>query len=125
MATLLNDSELKKLLGTVIIDGKESCLRPNSYILRMGETGEFLNTGKNFTIGDKKEKGGIKIQPGHSIGLTSYEKIDFTRETVRKLYPEHDLHAFISPTTNLSREGIVAPATQVDVGWAGTLNWSG
>ena len=122
MATLLNDKEIKRLLGCVIVDGDPSCVRPNSYILRLGGTGEFLNAGKEFTLG--KTKKGLKIQPGHSVALTAFETLDFRRDTVHKLYPDHDLHAIISPNTDLSREGIVAPTTQVDAGYFGTLNWT-
>lgn len=122
MATILNDDELRKLFGSVIINGDESSIRPNSYILRLGAAGEFLNVGKEFTLG--KAKKGLKIPPGHSVALTAYEEIDFTRETVRSIYPDNDLHAFISPTTDLSREGLVAPTTQVDAGYHGTLNWT-
>ena len=122
MATILNDEELQKLFGSVIIDGVESSIRPNSYVLRLGAVGEFLNAGKEFTLG--KAKKGLKIPPGHSVALTAHEEIDFTRETVHSIYPDHDLHGFISPTTDLSREGLVAPTTQVDAGYHGTLNWT-
>ena len=122
MATILNDTEIKRLLGTVIVDADPSCLRPNAYVLRLGATGEFLNTSKEFEIGPKKK--GLRIQPGHSVAVTAFETLDFRRETVHKIYPGHDLHAFISPTTDLSREGIVAQATQVDAGYHGTLNWT-
>lgn len=122
MATILNDEELQKLLGTVIINADKSSIRPNSYVLRLGAVGEFLNVAKEFKLGKKKK--GIKIPPGHSVALTAHEEIDFTRETVRSIYPNHDLHAFVSPTTDLSREGLVAPTTQVDAGYHGTLNWT-
>jgi deoxycytidine triphosphate deaminase len=123
MATILNDEEIKKLItGKVISGGDPSCVKPNSYALRLGELGEFLNSGKEFKLGTTKK--GIKVQPGHSVALTALEVIDFRSETVRKLYPNCDLHAFISPLTDLSREGIVAPTTQVDVGYHGTLNWT-
>lgn len=122
MATILNDEELKKLIGSVIIDGDKSSIRPNSYILRLGAEGEFLNVGKVFTLGQAKK--GLKIPPGHAVALTAHEGIDFSRETVRSIYPDHDLHAFISPTTDLSREGLVAATTQVDAGHCGTLNWT-
>lgn len=122
MATILNDKELRNLFGSVILHGDESSIRPNSYILRLGAVGEFLNVGKEFTLG--KAKKGLKIPPGHSVALTAHEEIDFRRETVRSVYPDHDLHAFISPTTDLSREGLVAPTTQVDAGYHGTLNWT-
>ena len=122
MASILNDKELRKLFGSVILNGEETSIRPNSYILRLGAVGEFLNVGKEFTLGKKKK--GLKIPPGHSVALTAHEEIDFSRETVRTIYPDHDLHAFISPTTDLSREGLVAPTTQVDAGYHGTLNWT-
>jgi len=123
MATILNDAEIKKLIdGGIIIDGDKSCIKPNCYVLRLGSTGEFLNCRKEFELtGNKK---GIKVQPGHSVALTAFETIDLRRETVRKIFPENDLHAFITPSTDLSREGIVAPSTQVDVGYWGTLNWT-
>ena len=122
MATILNDEELRKLFGSVILNADESSIRPNSYILRLGAGGEFLNVNKEFTLG--KTKKGIKIPPGHSVALTAHEEIDFSRKTVHSIYPGHDLHAFISPTTDLSREGLVAPTTQVDAGYHGTLNWT-
>ncbi len=122
MAAILNDIELKRLIGAVIVDGDPACIRPNAYVLRLGSSGEFLNTGKDFALGPKKK--GLKIQPGHSVGVIAHETLDFRRETVHKIYPDHDLHAIVSPTTDLSREGIVAPTTQVDAGFHGTLNWT-
>ncbi len=122
MAEILNDEEIQKLFGTVIIGGESDCIRPNSYILRLGEEGEMLNSGKEFRLG--RESKAIRVRPGHSVGLVAHEMIDFRREIVRKIYPDHDLHAFVSPTTDLSREGIVAPTTQVDAGYRGTLNWT-
>jgi len=122
MAILLNDKEIKRLIGTVIINGDEQCIRPNSYIIRLGSKGEFINSGKEFDLG--KIKNGIKIQPGHSVAVSAYETLDFRRELVHKIYPNGDLHGLISPTTDLSREGIVAPTTQVDAGYFGTLNWT-
>lgn len=122
MATILNDSELKNLMGKVIIGGDGSSIRPNSYILRLGGEGEFLNASKVFTIG--KSKKGIRIPPGHSVAVTALETIDFRSDTVQRIYPGCALHGLVSPTTDLSREGIVAPTTQVDAGYHGTLNWT-
>lgn len=122
MATILSDKELTKLIGKVIINGDVSFIRPNSYVLRLGESGEFLNANKEFELGGKKK--GIKVSPGHSVALTAYETIDFRRETLSAIYPENDLHAILCPTTDLSREGIVAPSTHVDSGYFGTLNWT-
>src|SRR6266851_2215620 len=122
MAKILNDVEMKALLGKVIVDGDPACIRPNAYVLRLGSVGEFLNTGKEFEIGTKKK--GLRIQPGSSVGVTAYETLDFRREVVHQIYPGRDLHGIVSPTTDLSREGIVAPTTQVDAGFHGTLNWT-
>ena len=122
MAKIIPDSGLKKLFGSVIENVDESCLRPNSYILRLGREGEFLNTEKAFELKGKFK--GIKVQTGHSVGVTALEKINFSRETVQKHYPDCNLHGLLSPTTDLSREGIVAPTTQIDAGYSGTLNWT-
>jgi len=123
MATILNDDSIRKLFGTVIANADENCLRPNSYVLRLGKFGEFLTSDKEFEIGEQGKKG-IVIPPGHSAGITALEDLDFSRKAVHKIFPDHDLHAFLSPTTDLSREGIVAPTTQVDAGYRGTLNWT-
>ena len=124
MAKILNDVELRRLVERgVIVDGVESSIRPNSYILRLGNDGDFINTGKEFTL-EKGGKRGIKIQAGHSVGVTALETIDFRRDAVHAIYPDEDLHGILSPTTDLSREGIVAPTTQIDAGYFGTLNWT-
>jgi len=122
MAVILKDTELKALIGKVIVNGDVSCVRPNSYILRLGSKGEFLNSNKEFNLGKKKK--GIRVHPGHSVAVTAHEELDFCRETVHKIYPGDDLHGMISPTTDLSREGLVAPSTQVDAGYHGTPNWT-
>jgi hypothetical protein len=96
MPTILSDTEIKRLLGTVIVDGDIDNIRPNAYVLRLGAKGEFLNTGKEFDL--SKDKKGLRIQPGDSVAVTAYETLDFRRETVHKIYPDNDLHAFVSPT---------------------------
>lgn len=123
MATILTDKDIKKLFGSVIIDGEEMCVRPNSYILRIGKEGEFINTRKKFNIDNGKKKG-IKIMPGHSAGITAYETLDFRRKAVDKVFPGCDLHGLLTPTTDLSREGILAATTQIDAGYHGTINWT-
>lgn len=125
MAELLNDREIRRVLGSVIKRGDERSVRPNSYVLRLGSKGEFLTTGKEFSLGEgSNTKKGIKVSPGQSVALTAFETIDFTRETVGEHFPDCDLHAVVSPTTDLQREGVVAPTTQVDAGYLGTLNWT-
>ncbi len=122
MAKLLNDIQLKSLVGTVILKGEESCVRSNSYVLRLGAEGEFINTNKEFNLGAKKK--GIIVPAGHSVGLTSLETLDFSRDVVHKLFPGCDLYGLLSPSTDLSREGVVAPSTHVDAGYHGTINWT-
>lgn len=122
MATILNDADIRKLIGPVIIDGDVNCLRPNSYVLRLGSEGEFLTANKVYELGRTKK--GSRVSPGQSVAVTALETIDFRPEAVQKIFPNCALHAFISPTTDLSREGIVAPTTQVDAGYNGTLNWT-
>lgn len=125
MAQVLSDREIRNVLGSVIKDGDAGSVRPNSYILRLGPAGEYLTTGKEFRLGDgAKDKKGIIVPPGQSVALTAVETIDFRRETVEKHFPGRDLHALISPTTDLQREGVAAPTTQVDAGYQGTLNWT-
>ena len=124
MAKILSDRDLQKLLGKAIIGADSSCIRPNSYILRLGSNGEFINTEKKFEISESGIKRGIKLQPGHAIGITSLETIDFRLETVEKIHPGCNLHGILSPTTDLSREGIMAATTQIDAGYHGTLNWT-
>lgn len=122
MARLLNDVDLGRALGSIIMDGSKENIRSNSYVLRLGRHGEFLNTSKEFELGQDKK--GIKIPPGHAVAITALETLDFRRDVVHRLFPKCDLHAFVTPTTDMSREGIVAPSTQVDAGYHGTLNWT-
>lgn len=125
MAESLNDREIMNILGSVIVNGDPKSVRPNSYVLRLGSNGEFLTTGKEFSLGDSPgSKKGIKVAPGQSVALTALETIDFRRDTVEAHFPDCDLHAVVSPTTDLQREGVVAPTTQVDAGYQGTLNWT-
>jgi deoxycytidine triphosphate deaminase len=122
MAAILSDQDIKKLIGSVIIEGDETSIRPNSYVIRLGNCGEFLNASKEFQIGQVKK--GIRVPPGHSVALTAFETIDFRRETINKVFSDCDLLGLITPTTDMSREGIVAPTTLVDPGYHGTLNWT-
>ena len=125
MAELLRDREMRKILNTVIENGDEESVRPNAYVLRLGADGEYLTTGKSFTLGEQAgDKKGIRVPPGQSVALTAFETIDFRRETVDEHFPDCDLHGLISPTTDLQREGVSAPSTHIDAGYHGTLNWT-
>jgi deoxycytidine triphosphate deaminase/gas vesicle protein len=121
MAQLLNDKDLQGLFEKAIIDADADSLRPNAYILRLGKIGEFMTTGKPFAI---KEGKGIILPPGHAIAVTAFETIDFRPGTIHEVYPDCSLHGFLSPTTDLSREGLTVSSTQVDAGYHGTLNWT-
>jgi len=122
MSRILKDTEISKHFGSVIAPADPDSLRPNAYVMRLGAEGEFLNASKQFELGKKKK--GIRIPPGHAVAVTAAETLDFRTETVDNVFPGCGLHGFISPTTDLSREGIVAPSTQVDAGYYGTLNWT-
>lgn len=123
MAIILSDKEIKKLIEyKIIIDGNDDCVRPNAYMLRLGKKAEYTHIHKEFDISGNKS--GIKLPMGNSIHITSHEKIDFRREVVHKLYPKCDLLAYMSPITDLSREGIITQTTQIDAGFYGVINWT-
>lgn len=125
MAKLLNDIQIKKIIGAVIVNGEDSLIRPNAYLLRLGQDGEFLDSEKRFKLGwDAADKKGVRIQPGHSVAITAYEDIDFREKTVLKFFPNCGLYGLVFPTTDISREGLVINASQIDTGYCGTLNWT-
>ncbi|MEQ1862772.1 MAG: hypothetical protein ABMA13_22860 [Chthoniobacteraceae bacterium] len=122
MSRILRDQDIKKLIGTVILDGDARSIRPNCYVVRLGKEGEFLNVQKQFTLGSKTK--GLKLPPGHSVALTARETLDFRPETIGKVFAGHALHALVTPTTDLAREGLVTPTGQIDSGYHGTLNFT-
>jgi hypothetical protein len=65
----------------------------------------------------------LKVLPGESVLISSYETFDFRTETVHALFPGCSLMALITPTTTMMREGIMQSSTKVDSGFLGTLNW--
>src|ERR1700682_6179425 len=65
----------------------------------------------------------VKVRPGESITISSYETFVFNRETIHNIFPSCDLMALITPTTTMMREGIMQATTKVDSGWTGNLNW--
>ncbi|BBB24439.1 hypothetical protein CVFO_1384 [Isorropodon fossajaponicum endosymbiont JTNG4] len=123
MAKTLNDIELKKLIdNNIIINGDESRVRSNAYILRLAAKGEYMHIGKEFDISKHKE--GFKLPTGNSVAIMSFETLDFRRDAVHKLYPKCDLFTYMFPVTDLSREGIVTNSTVVDPGYHGVINWT-
>ena len=101
--------EIRRILGTVIKDGAETSVRPNSYVLwwdRLGNSSPREGVQPRDEPGKKK---GIRVSPRESVALTAREGIDFTRKTVQEHFPECDLHAFMSPTTDLGGRASLRP----------------
>jgi deoxycytidine triphosphate deaminase len=120
MAKILADSDIKKLLGTVILNGDEKRINPNGIEIRLGKNVLFQSTDEEKELGPGTY---LKVLPGESVTISSYEDFSFTRETVQKVFPGCDLMVLVTPTTTMMREGIVHAATKIDSGWHGTLNW--
>ena len=58
---------------------------------------------------EEKELGAdmfLKVLPGESVTISSFEQFDFTKEAIGKVFPGCDLMALITPTTTMMREGI-------------------
>jgi deoxycytidine triphosphate deaminase len=121
MAQILPDREIRKLLKDVIAGGDPELINPNGIELRLGKHVRFLSTGEEKQL---EQDQFLKVCPGETVLISSLEKIDFTRETVSKYFPESMLMAFITPTTTMMREGIAQVSTKIDAGFRGNLNWS-
>lgn len=120
MAKILPDSKIENLIGTVLLEADPELIRSNSIKLRLGNEIKFLSTDETFDI---PEGCFVRIHPGESVIIKSFETIDFTPETVKKHYDEGGLYGLISPTTTMMREGISQVTTIVDAGFKGELNW--
>jgi len=120
LAKILSDKDVRKLLGTVILNADENRLNPNGIEIRLGKRVTFQSTEEEKDLGPGLY---LKILPGESAIISSHEQFKFTKEEIGKIYPGCDMMAFITPTTTMMREGIMQAATKVDSGWSGTLNW--
>jgi deoxycytidine triphosphate deaminase len=120
MARVLADRDMVRLIGTILIDADERLVNPNGIELRLGKDVLFHSTGEEKELQDGHF---LKVSPGETVSISSLEKLDFTPETVRKIYPDRMLMAFITPTTTMMREGISQAATKIDAGYRGNLNW--
>jgi len=120
MANILPDREIKKLIGSVLMGADERYINPNGIELRLGEHVHFVATGESKNL---KPDFFLRVDPGESVIISSLEKLDFTKETVQKLYPGKMLMGLITPTTTMMREGISQVTTKVDAGFRGLLNW--
>jgi len=120
MARILADKEIRTLIGSVLMDADDELLNPNGIELRLGKHVLFHSTGE-----EKKLKDGdfLQVSPGENVVISSIESIDFSKETVEKIFPHSMLMGIITPTTTMMREGISQAATKIDAGFRGTLNW--
>lgn len=120
MSKIIPDREIRKLIGSVLIDADENCLNPNGIELRLGKHVYFHSTDEHFEL---KSGQFLVIKPGENVIISSFEKIDFSEVTVHKHFPECMLMGWVTPTTTMMREGISQVSTKVDTGFVGTLNW--
>jgi deoxycytidine triphosphate deaminase len=120
MAKILSDKDVRKLLGTVILSADENRINPNGIEIRLGKHVLFQSTDEERELGPDTY---LKVLPGESVIISSFEQFDFTKDAIYKVFPDCDLMALITPTTTMMREGIMQSATKVDSGWSGTLNW--
>ncbi len=120
MAKILADRDIRRLLGTVIINADENRINPNGIEIRLGKHVLFQSTDEEKELGPGVF---LKVLPGETVTISSYEDFVFTRDAIHAVFPGCDLMALITPTTTMMREGIMQSATKVDSGWSGTLNW--
>lgn len=120
MAKILADRDIRKLLGTVLIDADEKHINPNGIELRLGKFVRFHSTGEERELSDGLF---LKVNPGETLIISSLEQIDFRTATIQKIFPGNTVMGFITPTTTMMREGISQVATKIDAGFRGNLNW--
>jgi len=121
MAEILSDLQLKTCIGSIIVNGSEDCIGPNSIALRLGNRVLFESTQEEMEITKGKF---LSIKPGETVMIASYEKLNFSESEVSKLFPNSMLMGILFPTTTMIREALSLPSTKVDPGYIGVLNWS-
>lgn len=123
MSKILSDRVIKKsIIGKAILNSQDNRINSNGLELRLGNDVRFGSTGEKKTIKDKEY---LVIKPGEKVFISSYEKIDFSKENIEKIFGKGKaLVAFINPTTTIMREGISQVATKIDSGFKGYLSWS-
>jgi deoxycytidine triphosphate deaminase len=120
VAKILADKDIRRLIGSVLVDADEKLLNPNGMELRLGKHVLFHSTDEEVEL---KPGTFLRVSPGETVVISSIELIDFSAEAVRRLLPESMLMGFITPTKTMMREGISQVATKVDAGFRGILNW--
>ena len=120
MAKILADRDIRRLVGTVLLDADVQLINPNGIELRLGKHVVFHSTSEEAVLTQGQF---LKVNPGESVAISSLETIDFKAETVTKVLPGKMLMGFITPTTTMMREGISQVSTKIDTGFRGILNW--
>ena len=120
MAKILADKEIRKLIGSILINADESKVNPNGVELRLGKHVLFHSTGEEKELGPDLF---LKVSPGETVSIASMEQIDFKTSKVQEIFPGCMLMGLITPTTTMMREGISQVATKIDAGFRGNLNW--
>jgi len=120
VAKILADKEIRKLIGSILINADESKVNPNGVELRLGKHVLFHSTGEEKELGPDLF---LKVSPGETVSIASMEQIDFKTSKVQEIFPGCMLMGLITPTTTMMREGISQVATKIDAGFRGNLNW--
>jgi deoxycytidine triphosphate deaminase len=120
MAKILADRDIKRLIGSVLVDAEAKLLNPNGIELRLGQDVRFHSTGEEKELSTGMF---LQVNPGETVIISSIETIDFTADTVQAILPNTMIMGLITPTTTMMREGISQVATKIDAGFKGTLNW--
>lgn len=120
MAKIPADKDVKKLIGSVLIDADEKRVNPNGIELRLGKHVLFHSTGEEKELGPDMF---LKVHPGETVSISSMESIDFSAEKVQEILQDCMLMGLITPTTTMMREGISQVTTKIDTGFHGNLNW--
>jgi len=107
LAKILPDKEVKKLLGTVIFDADDKRINPNGIEIRLGRRVLFHSTDEEKELGADNF---VKVLPGETVTISSFERFDFTRTAINRVFPGCDMMALITPTTTMMREGIMQAA---------------
>lgn len=123
MSKILSDKIIKKsIVGSAILNSEDNRINANGIELRLGSEVRFGSTGEKMTIKDKEY---LVIKPGEKVFISSYETVDFSKDTIEKIFGKGKaLVGFINPTTTIMREGISQVATKIDSGFKGNLSWS-
>ncbi len=77
----------------MLIDAEEKYLNPNGIELRLGKDVRFYSTGEEKELEDGFF---MKVSPGETVLISSYEKIDFHQETINKIFPNSMIMSLIS-----------------------------